>query len=530
MRLFPSLAKLQRVTDTTSRRWLIGIVPLGIVALLFSPAVAYYLFDTHLSQQKEQLRLISAKTSSDFDHEMTLRTFSIIAMRKTAEQYLMERNRLTLDPTRYLRRIENPQGYMLDLPPGYGKEELGNITGAGPIPATDSAAAREMAMTIGLLPLFQTVIARDSDTPWVYYTSKNRFTSLYPRVSPEVFFYSDKSLEYDVFTMALPRNNPQRNVFWTPPYRDEAGKGMMVTVAAPVYEGDVFRGSIALDITLSKLAWLLERYEIPHSQVYLYTQDGVYLAGSANDPGFIPAEFAPHAIIERDGNFITDLPLKAVPWRILVVTPQAKMRNSALRYALPFALVVAFLFGSVMLLVTLSRTLRRVEECSIRDGLTGLYNRRHFDACAARELACAKRDGHYFGLMMLDLDYFKLYNDTYGHQAGDTVLKTISQILTDTLKRPADQAFRVGGEEFAILTKAERPEQIEALAQLLHDAIDTGQLFFSASLHAHVTASIGVATLAPTTPMNVDELYAKADQALYSAKEKGRNCVISTRL
>lgn len=529
MRPFAKLACLLRVTDATPRRWLICIAPLGLVALLFSPVVAYYLFDSHLSHQKEHIRLSSAKTASNFDHEMTMRAFSIMAMRKIAEQYLMERNRLTLDPTRHLRRIESLNGYTLDLPAGYNAGEIGSITGAGPVPAADSPTAREVAMTIGLMPLFQTVSARDKDTPWVYYTSQNRFTSLYPRVSPKVFFYTDKSLQYDVFTMALPKNNPRRNVFWTPPYRDEAGKGMMVTVAAPVYEADHFRGSVALDISLSKLGWLLERFELPHSKVYLFTEGGDYLAGPETDPGFRLAEIMPNTVTERDDAFITDLPLKSVPWRIMVVTSRSEMRNSALWYAMPFALVVAFLFGSVMLLVALIGSLRRVQECSVRDGLTGLYNRRHFDVIADKELAGAKRDGHYFGLVMLDLDYFKRYNDTYGHQAGDTALKTISQILTDTLKRPMDHAFRIGGEEFAILTQAERPEQIETLAQLLHAAVVKGQLDFSASPHGQVTASVGVATLAPATTMSLDALYVKSDQALYRAKAEGRNRVISIR-
>lgn len=529
MQRFSSLSRLLQLTDSVPHRLLIGISSLGLVAVIFSSAMAYYLFDAHLAEQKEQLRLIGAKTVATFDHEMTLRAYSVETMRKTAEQYLAGRTVLTFDPTRHLHRIESQEGYTMDLPPGYDEGEIGSITGAGPIPAKDSLTAREMAMTIGLLPLFQSVLARDNDTPWVYYTSQNRFTNLYPRVSPKVFFYTDKSLGYDVFTMALPQNNPQRKVFWTPPYRDEAGKGMMVTVAAPVYQGNNFRGSVAIDITLSKLTWLLERYKFPHSRVYLYTEGGDYLAGPANDPGFRLAEFLPDTVAERDDAYITNLDLKSVPWRILYVTSQPEMRNSAFWYALPFALVVLFLFGSVMLLIALVSTLRKVHECSVRDGLTGLYNRRHFDAIADRELASARRDGIYFGLIMLDIDYFKRYNDTYGHQAGDTMLKAVSHILTVTLKRPMDQAFRVGGEEFAILTKAEHPEQIEMLAHHLHTAIGEGNLDFTSSPQGQITASFGVATLSPTTAMNLDALYAKSDQALYRAKEEGRNRVISIR-
>lgn len=521
------LACLQRMTDSAYHRWLIGIVPLGLLAILFSSAVAYYQYDAHLSQQKEQLGVIGTRTAANFDHEISLREYSVRAMRKTAEQYLNKRSQLTLDPALHLRRIESMKGYTLDRPAGYKEEEIGSITGAGAIPAKNSPVAREIAMAMGLLPLFQTVVTRDNDTPWVYYTSKNRFTSLYPRVSPQKYFYSDKSLEYDVFTMALPKNNPQRKVFWTPPYRDQAGMGMMVSVAAPVYEGAHFRGSIAIDLTLSKLAWLLERYELPHSTVYLYTQGGDYLAGTSNNTDFRPADFIPDSISTKDGNLYTELPLKTAPWRIIIVTSQADMRKNALWYAFPFALVAALLFGSVILLIALTGTLRKVQECSIRDSLTGLYNRRHFDAIADRELSIARRERRYFGLIILDIDQFKLYNDTCGHQAGDTAIKAVSQILTDTLKRAFDIACRVGGEEFAIISWAESPQQIEKLAQLLHTAIDKANLTFSASPAGHITVSAGVAILSPASATSFNTLYAKADQALYRAKEEGRNRVVS---
>lgn len=528
MRAFPSLPHLLRNTLLKSNRRLLAIATLVILSVVFALAVAYYLFDSHLARQKKELDLIGAEIVANFDQEVTLRTNSVSAMRKTAEQYLMGRTRLTLDPTRHLRRIEKPDGYALDIPPGYGENDIGNITGAGAIPASNTTTAREMAMTLGLLPLFQTVVARDQDTPWVYYTSQNRFTHIYPRVSPRAFCYTDKSLEYDVFTMASPKNNPQRKIFWTPPYRDEAGKGMMVTVAAPVYEADHFRGSVAIDIALSKMKLLLVSKKLPDSRVYLYTEHGAFLAGAANDLGILPAELPATGVIERGDDYISQLQLKAIPWRVLLVTSQQTMFNNAVWYALPYALVVLSLFASLTLLMALLRTLRKVQECSIRDGLTGLYNRGHFDTIAGREMAGARRDGKYFGLIMLDIDYFKRYNDSCGHQAGDGVLKKISSILSAALRRPVDLAFRVGGEEFAILTKAERPEQIEALAQRLNAAIMEGKIDFSASPHKQITVSVGVATISPGIVMHLDEIYARADRALYRAKNEGRNQVSST--
>ncbi len=529
MRAFASLPHLLRASYSESNRALFYIAALGMAAVLFALAVTYYLFDAELARQQQQLKTMAAETVANFDHEMKLRAYSVRAMRNNAEQYLMGRSQLTLDPTRHLRRIKYPDGYTLDLPPGYNANDIGNITGAGAIPASDTPAAREMAMTIGLLPLFQTVLARDPDTPWVYYTSLNRFTHLFPRVSPGTFCFTDKSLKYDVFTLALPKNNPQRKVFWTPPYLDEGGQGMMVTVAAPVYAAEHFRGSLALDIKLSKLNWLLEQNSLPHTRAYLYAADGAFLAGSVNDMGRLPDALPQDSVLERGDDYIYKLPLKTVPWHVVVTASRHDMLNQAVRYALPFALVVLSLFASVLLLMALLRTLRKVQECSIRDSLTGLYNRGHFDTIAARELAGARRDGQYFGLIMLDIDHFKRYNDSYGHQAGDAALKAVGNMLAQTLRRPMDTVFRIGGEEFAVLTRAERPVQIETLAQRLHAAVVNGKLEFPASPQSQITVSVGVTAHAPANTLHLDEIYARTDQALYRAKDEGRNRVNSVR-
>ena len=529
MRTFSFLSLLLKVCNSSYRQWLIYTIPLGMMAILFSLAVAFYLFDSHLTQQKEQLQLIADKTGATFDHEMTQRAYSIMAMRKTAEQYLTGRTVLTFDPTQYLHHYKKNNGYTLTLPSGYNENDIGSITGAGPVPAKNSLTAKEIAMTIGLLPLFKTLVSRDLDTPWVYYTSQNRFTHIFPQASPNEFFYSDKSLEYDVFTMALPKNNPQRKIFWTPPYLDEAGKGMMVTVASPVYQGDAFRGTIAIDITLSKLDLLLKTFVMPHINVYLYTRKGNFLAGSAGDLGLEPTDVPSENALEQGHFFVTDADLKSVPWHILVATPRNTIINNALWYTLPFVLVTVFLFGGVLLVIALIASLKVAQECSIHDGLTGLYNRRHFDIVASKEMAGAQRDGNYFGLIMLDIDHFKQYNDTFGHQAGDELLKRLSQILSKTLKRPTDTAFRIGGEEFAILTKADHPEQIEALAQILLSTVadETGRID---NFLSKVTLSAGVTILSPATSINLDALHAKSDQSLYHAKEQGRNRSISIRI
>jgi len=164
----------------------------------------------------------------------------------------------------------------------------------------------------------------------------------------------------------------------------------------------------------------------------------------------------------------------------------------------------------------------RLQEQAIRDPLTGLFNRRYLDETLDHELARAKRDGYALSLAMIDVDHFKTINDTYGHQAGDEVLKAIGALLLSQA-REGDLACRYGGEEFVLVTPRmplaaalERAEQWRASFAALK--IHHGELELS------VTFSVGVATY-PDHGATADSLLISADQALYRAKALGRNRV-----
>jgi diguanylate cyclase (GGDEF)-like protein len=166
----------------------------------------------------------------------------------------------------------------------------------------------------------------------------------------------------------------------------------------------------------------------------------------------------------------------------------------------------------------LHETLR---EQSVRDPLTGLFNRRYLEATAERELGRAERQGHALGLVLIDLDYLKHYNDTYGHRAGDTLLRSVARLLASNT-RASDVASRLGGDEFClILAEATLPSTLERAEQLRaalnrmsvqHDGRDLGQ----------VTVSMGVAAY-PEHGLDWPRLFEAADQALYRAKAEGRN-------
>jgi two-component system chemotaxis family response regulator WspR len=170
-----------------------------------------------------------------------------------------------------------------------------------------------------------------------------------------------------------------------------------------------------------------------------------------------------------------------------------------------------------------------LQKLAALDGLTGIANRRRFDDAMRVEWQRCQRDKKPVSLLLCDVDFFKLYNDSFGHPAGDFCLKKVAAVLTEHLKRPADLAARYGGEEFAIIL----PETPLTGALIVAEscrrhleqlAIENPQ---ATSEFSSVTMSIGVASMVPSPEGSVEELLRQADQALYAAKHGGRNRVVS---
>jgi diguanylate cyclase (GGDEF)-like protein len=159
-----------------------------------------------------------------------------------------------------------------------------------------------------------------------------------------------------------------------------------------------------------------------------------------------------------------------------------------------------------------------------RDTLTGLHNRLGFNEALETEWQRARFRRRPLSLLMLDIDYFKRYNDSYGHLEGDLVLSEIGRAVRSLIREPFDIAARYGGEEIVvILPDTERPDA-EAIARLLRHAIETLNIPHATSEHGVVTASIGVATMA-ADERSAASLIKYADGALYCAKNQGRNRV-----
>ncbi|HOE41969.1 MAG TPA: diguanylate cyclase [Rhodoferax sp.] len=166
---------------------------------------------------------------------------------------------------------------------------------------------------------------------------------------------------------------------------------------------------------------------------------------------------------------------------------------------------------------------RRLSSLSITDGLTGIANRRRFDEVLAEEWKRMERLGQPLALAMIDIDWFKKYNDHYGHQAGDACLVAVAEMIAASIGRTGDLVARYGGEEFSFIAPAVDGASALTMAQKVCNAISATGMPHEKSLFSHVTVSVGVASIVPSIETEPESLLKLADEALYLAKDSGRN-------
>jgi len=171
---------------------------------------------------------------------------------------------------------------------------------------------------------------------------------------------------------------------------------------------------------------------------------------------------------------------------------------------------------------------KAVEALTITDKLTSLYNRQYFEVVIAHQASLARRNKQYLTLAILDMDYFKKYNEKYGHEAGDSVLAEIAVFLKQTLKRPSDYVFRMGGEEFGILMAGMNEQESLSFLETIREGVESLNIAHELSyVDDYVTVSIGFRSYAGADIPADEQIFIQADKALYSAKEQ-RNTIRSS--
>ena len=194
-------------------------------------------------------------------------------------------------------------------------------------------------------------------------------------------------------------------------------------------------------------------------------------------------------------------------------------------------LLVTALMGSIVYL-DMERSYRRsflesaiIRELVTRDGLTGLMNRRALDEHLPRVWLQAQRDRRTLALLMIDIDHFKSYNDSYGHQAGDVALREVGRVLKEFTRRPLDIAARYGGEEFTVIFYDMPLRDVQDIAERIRKAVEQSAPSGQPSEVRGITISIGIGMVAPTVGRTLQSALQFADEALYRAKAAGRNCI-----
>ena len=159
-----------------------------------------------------------------------------------------------------------------------------------------------------------------------------------------------------------------------------------------------------------------------------------------------------------------------------------------------------------------------------KDPLTGLFKRRKFEKTLKKELNRSKRDQQYLVFFFLDIDYFKQYNDTYGHLKGDETLVEVSEALKECFNRSNETVFRLGGEEFGVVSSTYNIEDVTLWSRNVLYTIESRHIEHLKSPHNWVTVSLGIYIASPENDeINIKDIIKGADEALYEAKEKGRN-------
>ncbi|MCT7956776.1 PAS domain S-box protein [Laspinema palackyanum] len=245
-------------------------------------------------------------------------------------------------------------------------------------------------------------------------------------------------------------------------------------------------------------------------------------------------------VSEFQVNFLTEVEVKAmlmVPivqssglWGLLIAHHCAAPRRwqqSEIKLLSQLATQVGIATQQSQLYEQLKEANQQLQQLATRDGLTLLSNRRHFNEYLEREWRQMERERTPLSLILCDIDFFKPYNDTYGHQAGDESLKQVAVAIQKASKRPLDFVARYGGEEFAVILPDTDADGAISVGETIREGVKALQVPHRASpTCGYITLSVGIATAMPGVESSLETLIQEADRALYRAKDKGRDCSV----
>jgi diguanylate cyclase (GGDEF)-like protein len=357
------------------------------------------------------------------------------------------------------------------------------------------------------------------------------------------------------------RDDPELGLYIGRPVVSRLKHDLGVTVSRPVIDGKGRFAGVAVGILrLAYFEDMFDKIDLGRSgSMTLFRMDGRVLARRPARPGDIDADLSNTATFRKMENgvagtffgtaaldgverFYTYRQVGKLPLILAVAVGvediYAPWRRKATGIGFVLGVLCCSSIASCVLFQAelrrrtaaeraLRRAAERLEVMATTDALTGLRNRRALEDALAREWQRGHRAQRPLGVVMLDADFFKTYNDRYGHQAGDDVLRHLARTIDRFARRPADIGGRYGGEEFLLLLPDTDLHGAGVVAELIRAAVEAMAVPHAASPFGRVTVSVGVASAYPVLSHPPAALVRRADQALYEAKRAGRNRVVA---
>ena len=257
------------------------IVIFSFVGLFIVSLLLLFLLHNIETQKEKQRLFFELNERVDSLNSLLKASLNHLEFMKTQAENFMANPQTPKPKTAYSKALQAGKNGFLEIakpPTGYKYEHIGNLTSLFPANNIPLKLQDEIEMALSLNPAFQAVQTNIPNMAWVYYTSKSKFINIYPWVSSSVFSLKEEVYTHEFYLDGLPERNPTRKAFWTPAYVDEAGKGLMVTVAAPVYDKDEFLGTVAIDLTVDFLNAFVSKLSAESGTILIFNEKEQLLA------------------------------------------------------------------------------------------------------------------------------------------------------------------------------------------------------------------------------------------------------------
>lgn len=370
---------------------------------------------------------------------------------------------------------------------------------------------------------FNSIAESLPEITWVYYTSINKFLFVAPTINPDEYLFDEPDYQRNFWQEAQPENNPEHKQIITKLYNDAAGQGLMVTISSPVLLDNHFMGIVSLDLGLDFLrSLLISDLNSPLGESILVDESS-FLVGKVEDFTIGTQIEVPDLSKNTQGFIHTDdkhwLITELVDGELWLVHvfENNKIIMASLIKSIPVWTILFITLALAFVLIKLQEVHKQIVELSRIDPLTGLLNRRGLYESIKQPVSFSKRHNNSWSVVIMDIDYFKKVNDTYGHNIGDEVIQEVGRLMKDII-RNSDIAARWGGEEFLLFLPDTNAQMACHIADKLLEAVSTQQI---TNNKLNITLSSGCAEAKADEPF--DEVLKRADIKLYEAKEKGRN-------